>query len=441
MNDQISGQFKQRPILVLAPWVVQKVCLTWFGILMCLSSMATSSSMEITYYHANHLGGTLLTTDQAGTVTNRYAYAPYGEQLEAHSQITEGVRYTFAGKERDASSGLMYFEARYYNPHLGRFQSADPGLGGPVYDKAALNRYAYAGNNPVNLTDPTGFSYGTDANGNPELPGSSNPGSTPSADGSNPSTVEGTGTTQTVDDDPVLTDSEILADSYIIRYEISRTPMGDHDKVDYSESIMYVGPTGDLITHNHHSDNATMNQNLSILNFCGSEVSISNNAIGLFSMGASETGRIYGVGDLGKNQDVSFIDETSQIPVGTTLRIVLPNQKPEGTSLYVQETVVLDNRIENNGNGAAGAGSAWSYFQISTPVSSGYSGGPVFWDTDTDGDGDLETVLIGNVYGFIPLTINGEPAGKINLVARNPPIESQSQNQPLPATTSENSAQ
>jgi hypothetical protein len=48
-----------------------------------------------------------------------------------------------------ASSGLEYLRARYYDPATGRFLGRDP--------VPYLQRYAYAGSNPVNLTDPTGL--------------------------------------------------------------------------------------------------------------------------------------------------------------------------------------------------------------------------------------------------------------------------------------------
>jgi len=44
----------------------------------------------------------------------------------------------------------MYFGARYYDPLLGQFTSAD------VSDVDGLNRYAYVNNNPLRYTDPTG---------------------------------------------------------------------------------------------------------------------------------------------------------------------------------------------------------------------------------------------------------------------------------------------
>jgi RHS repeat-associated protein len=46
-------------------------------------------------------------------------------------------------------AGRYYYNARYYDPDLGRFIQADSVLDG-------ANRYAYCHNNPVRYTDPTG---------------------------------------------------------------------------------------------------------------------------------------------------------------------------------------------------------------------------------------------------------------------------------------------
>jgi RHS repeat-associated protein len=69
---------------------------------------------------------------------------------------TDGVEEKFTGKERDAETGLDFFEARYFSSAQGRFTSPDP-LGGSLIDPQTLNRYAYVRNNPLALTDPTGM--------------------------------------------------------------------------------------------------------------------------------------------------------------------------------------------------------------------------------------------------------------------------------------------
>ncbi len=59
--------------------------------------------------------------------------------------------WLFTGEQRDADSGLYYLRARYYDPSMGRFPGRDP--------LPFFNRYAYVGNNPVNLVDPSGLCH------------------------------------------------------------------------------------------------------------------------------------------------------------------------------------------------------------------------------------------------------------------------------------------
>jgi uncharacterized protein RhaS with RHS repeats len=49
----------------------------------------------------------------------------------------------------------LYAKARYYHPGIGRFISTDP-VGGNIEAPQSWNRYAYALDNPVKYTDPTG---------------------------------------------------------------------------------------------------------------------------------------------------------------------------------------------------------------------------------------------------------------------------------------------
>jgi uncharacterized protein RhaS with RHS repeats len=49
----------------------------------------------------------------------------------------------------------MYYGARYYDPAVGRFISADTLVPNPA-NPQTLNRYSYVNNNPILYTDPTG---------------------------------------------------------------------------------------------------------------------------------------------------------------------------------------------------------------------------------------------------------------------------------------------
>ena len=66
----------------------------------------------------------------------------------------------FTGQILD-STGLYYYNARYYDPTIGRFISADTAAP-DMQNPQSLNKYSYCLNNPLNRTDPTGlFSWNT----------------------------------------------------------------------------------------------------------------------------------------------------------------------------------------------------------------------------------------------------------------------------------------
>lgn len=90
------------------------------------------------------------TTDDAGLVAREANYSPCGEATVTSQGPTFNLR--FPGQYYDAETGLHYNWHRYYDPETGRYITSDPiGLLG------GINTYAYALNNPVALTDPTGL--------------------------------------------------------------------------------------------------------------------------------------------------------------------------------------------------------------------------------------------------------------------------------------------
>jgi RHS repeat-associated protein len=68
----------------------------------------------------------------------------------------------FLGKTQDDATGLTYVGSRAYDPVIGRFVSVDPVL--DTTDGQSLNGYAYADNNPLRFSDPTGNEIGSKPN-------------------------------------------------------------------------------------------------------------------------------------------------------------------------------------------------------------------------------------------------------------------------------------
>ena len=102
----------------------------------------------VSYIMSDGLGSVSEALDGNGNVTAQQLYGPYG-----------GVRYSlgsmptskgFTGQYGDpATTGLDYYHARYYDPLVGQFTSADTAGDG-------LNRYAYVADDPETNTDPAG---------------------------------------------------------------------------------------------------------------------------------------------------------------------------------------------------------------------------------------------------------------------------------------------
>lgn len=91
---------------------------------------------------------------------------PFGEEVARASYGTDSVRQKFTSYERDGESEEDFAQARYYNYKLGRFNSVDPLMASAdIINPQTFNRYAYVGNNPVNITDPTGKQYGINSAG------------------------------------------------------------------------------------------------------------------------------------------------------------------------------------------------------------------------------------------------------------------------------------
>ena len=90
--------------------------------------------------------------DGAGAVVKSYDYDEFGVTTSTGDTFFNEV--TFTGSVADAS-GLLYMNARYYNPSTARFLSQDTYTGSASVPWTQ-HLYAYCNNNPVNMVDPTG---------------------------------------------------------------------------------------------------------------------------------------------------------------------------------------------------------------------------------------------------------------------------------------------
>ncbi len=104
------------------------------------------------YLLGDALGSRRGVTNLAGTLTGTADYDTFGA-VRASAGV--GSVFGYTGEQFDAETGYTYLRARYLNPALGRFTSADtvqpnaPGTQG-------YNLYAYVANNPMTWVDPSG---------------------------------------------------------------------------------------------------------------------------------------------------------------------------------------------------------------------------------------------------------------------------------------------
>jgi RHS repeat-associated protein len=109
-----------------------------------VTSVTVSSSTY--YYLFDGLGNVVGLVDSSGNRQATYSYDPYGNTtLSGSAAAANPIRYESGIQD---STGLYHFGERYYQPALGQWTQLDPAGMDPAYQ--------YAGDNPINLDDPSG---------------------------------------------------------------------------------------------------------------------------------------------------------------------------------------------------------------------------------------------------------------------------------------------
>jgi len=112
--------------------------------------------------------GSRFVTDQNGAFVEDMVYQPYGELIASLSTgATPGTtNYTtdqWNGGDNLAALGITQLGARLYDPVIGRFLSRDPLI--IPRTAATTNPYAFAMNDPINGSDPSGMDPVPDCGG------------------------------------------------------------------------------------------------------------------------------------------------------------------------------------------------------------------------------------------------------------------------------------
>ncbi len=112
---------------------------------------ATSPNATLRFFHQDSLNSTSLVTSSSGTSLGSMTTYPFGAARSGSVPTDE----KFTGQRLDSTTGLYYYNARYYDPAIGRFISADTIVQNPS-NPQTLNRYSYTLNNPLRYIDPSG---------------------------------------------------------------------------------------------------------------------------------------------------------------------------------------------------------------------------------------------------------------------------------------------
>jgi RHS repeat-associated protein len=132
----------------------------YIGGVLIETRIGTAAATKQYLFH-DHLGSLDVIANESGAVLERLSFDAHG-QRRAATQWTSTLpalvsTFTprgFTGHEHLDAFGLIHMNGRVYDPTLGRFIQPDPMLDAGIQ---GLNRYSYVLNNPLSLTDPSGY--------------------------------------------------------------------------------------------------------------------------------------------------------------------------------------------------------------------------------------------------------------------------------------------
>ncbi|MCL1160144.1 RHS repeat-associated core domain-containing protein [Shewanella inventionis] len=123
----------------------------------------SNGSSDTFYLHKDHQGSVIATTNASGAVVSQAIYDPWGKRTAVYlASLLSNYTYSeptdrgYTGHKHIKDLDIIHMNGRIYDPTLGRFLQADPFVQAPL-NSQSYNRYSYVLNNPMSMTDPSGY--------------------------------------------------------------------------------------------------------------------------------------------------------------------------------------------------------------------------------------------------------------------------------------------
>ncbi|WP_235594082.1 SpvB/TcaC N-terminal domain-containing protein [Leptospira interrogans] len=114
---------------------------------------AMNEAGALAYFLTDQVDSVSTVLDDEGNTLSTMQYLPYGETFVQRGDTNFAPKYN--SQELDRESGFYFYNARYYDPGIARFTSADTVIDGEL-DSQGWNRFSYVKGNPIGAKDPTG---------------------------------------------------------------------------------------------------------------------------------------------------------------------------------------------------------------------------------------------------------------------------------------------
>ena len=120
--------------------------------LLSQSSIVGSVQFELNL-HTDGMASVRKVSNSNGELTDSFEFDAFGSELNRAG--SSDIDHRYRGEQFDLYTRSYNLRARWYQPEIGRFQTADT-WGGAAYDPMTLHKYTYAEQDPQNGSDPSG---------------------------------------------------------------------------------------------------------------------------------------------------------------------------------------------------------------------------------------------------------------------------------------------